>query len=146
MNKYELKNIAEKWIEAWNVVDEARIRELYADDVELYQAPVKKSLVGIEHILSRTKDFASMSDNGVMTANAIHVTENNIILEVNVTGIHNGKFLDYEPTGRKLDIDTCVILTIKDQKIVRHTTYLDTATILRSLSLIEVPGTKAEAA
>ncbi|MBE0446798.1 MAG: ester cyclase [Actinobacteria bacterium] len=67
-------------------------------------------------------------------------------MEFNVVGTHTGRFLDYEPTGRTFDIDSCLIFKVKDSKIIKHTTYLDTATILRALGIITIPGVRPEAA
>lgn len=146
MNETEMREFAEQWVEIWNSTDEAQIRGLYAEDVVLYQAAVKKTLTGIDHIIARTKDFTSMSSDSVMTARNIYVDGDTLILEVNVVGTHDGKFLDYDPTGGKIDIDTCLVFEMKDNVIAKHTTYLDTATVLRQLALIIVPGTRAEAA
>ncbi|HZD58965.1 MAG TPA: ester cyclase, partial [Anaerolineae bacterium] len=68
------------------------------------------------------------------------------ILEFNETGTQTGRFLDYEPTGNKIDIDSCLVFRVRNGKITNHTTYLDTATILRSLGLIEITGVRPEAA
>lgn len=146
MTENEMRQLAEEWIEVWNSGDAQKIARLYTDDAVLYQAPLKKTLKGVEHIIARAQDFFSMSSDGAMTARAIHVEGDTIILELNAVGTHSGNFLDFEPTGRKYDLDACLVFEVRDNLIAKHTTYVDTATILRQLGLIEVPGTRAEAA
>lgn len=146
MEQNEMRNLIENWLEAWNSGNEDKIMSIYDDNAILYQAPMKKTLIGKNYILARYRDFAEMSKDSKITLHELLVSENKVVLELNISGTHTGRFLDYEPTNRKLDIDTCVTMEFKDNKVIKHTTYLDTASILRALDLIEVPGTRAEAA
>lgn len=146
MTESEIRNLFERWVDAWNSKDPERDRPLYAEDVVLYQAPVKKTLVGVDHIIARSKDLFEMSKDARLTVRELHVAGDTAIMEFNIIGTHTGRFLDYEPTGRKFDIDSCLIFKVKDGKIIKHTTYLDTATILRALGLLTIPGVRPEAA
>lgn len=146
MTESEIRNLCEQWVDVWNSKDWERMRTFYAEDAVLYQAPVKKTLVGVDHIIDRGKDFGEMSKDGRFTARELHVAGDTAIMEFNMTGTHTGRFLDYEPTGRKLDFDSCIIFKVKDGKIIKHTTYVDTATVVRALGLITIPGVRPEAA
>ncbi|OFW32783.1 MAG: hypothetical protein A2074_04650 [Candidatus Aquicultor primus] len=146
MTESEIRNLFEQWVDAWNSNDTERIRPFYGEDVVLYQAPVKKTLVGVDHIIARGKDLFEMSEDARLTVRKLHVAGDTAIMELNIAGIHTGRFLDYEPTGRKFDIDSCLIFKVKDGKIIKHTTYLDTATIVRALGLLTIPGVRPEAA
>lgn len=146
MTESEIRNLFEQWVDAWNANDVERFRPLYAEDVVLYQAPVKKTLVGVEHIVARGKDFFEMSEDARLTVRELHVVGDTAVMELNVAGTNTGRFLDYEPTGRKFDIDSCLVFKFKDNKITKHTTYLDTATVLRALGLVTIPGVRPEAA
>ncbi|MBE0447688.1 MAG: hypothetical protein IBX64_06270 [Actinobacteria bacterium] len=44
MTENEIRNLFEQWVDAFNAHDVERDRTLYAEDVALYQAPVKKTL------------------------------------------------------------------------------------------------------
>lgn len=145
MTESEIRDLFDRWVDAWNSGDPERYRPLYAGDVVLYQAPVKKTLVGIDNIVARGKTL-DMSTDARLTVRELHIAGDTVIMEFNITGTHNAPFLDYEPTGRKFDFDSCLIFKVKDGKIIKHTTYLDTATILRALGLLTVPGARPEAA
>jgi len=146
MTENEIRNLFDQWVDAWSSRDPERDRALYAEDVVLYQAPIKKTLVGIDHIIARAKDFYEMSEDSRLTVRELHVVGDTAVMELNITGTHTGRFLDYEPTGRKFDFDSCLVFKVKDGKIIKHTTYLDTATVLRALGLLTIPGVRPEAA
>lgn len=148
MEESMLRNMYEKdWVDTWNLNDPEKIKQFYTEDVVLYQAPLRKALHGREHLLERYEDFLEMSNDVKVTLRDIHIDGDSVILEINIKGTNTGKFLDYEPTGKKIDLDTCLSFKVNDEgKITKHTTYLDTATLLRILGHIEVTGTRAEAA
>lgn len=146
MTESEIRNLFDRWVDVWNSEDPELNRTLYAEDVVLYQAPVKKTLVGVDHIIARAKALNEGSTDARLTVRELHIAGDTVIMELNVTGTNDGRFLGYEPTGRRLDIDSCLIFKVKDGKIIKHTTYLDTATILRALGLITIAGARPEAA
>ncbi|HZD59285.1 MAG TPA: ester cyclase [Anaerolineae bacterium] len=142
----EIRTMMEQWADVWNAKDADRLMAFYADDVVLYQAPLKKTLVGKEYLAARFRDIIEMSSDIRLTIRELHVDGDTAVMEFNTIGTHTGRFLDYEPTGRTFDYDSCLIFKVKDGKITKHTTYLDTATILRALGLISIPGVRPEAA
>jgi steroid delta-isomerase-like uncharacterized protein len=146
MTEQEMRTIVEQVVEILNSKDPERLRSLYSEDAVLYQAPVKKTLVGQDHIVARVRDLSEMSKDSHMTIRELHVAGDTAFLEFNFVGTNTGRFLDYEPTGRKFDIDSCVSFQFRNGKIVKHTTYLDTATVLRHLGLISIPHARPEAA
>lgn len=140
MEQMEMRRLVQDWLEAWNANDAERIRQLYDKDAVLYQAPMKKRETGVEHIISRMSSLNQMSSDGVATIRHFYQAEDAAILETNIAGTHTGQFLGYAPTQRRFDIDTCLILRMRGGKIVEHVTYLDTASILRALGLLQIPG------
>lgn len=146
MNENEMREMFKEWVEAWNAADEERVRALYSPNAVLYQAPVKKTLVGLDHIIARMRAFTDSLEDTQLTVRDLHVAGDTAILELTVAGSHTGSFLDHEPTGRRFDIDSCLIFKVENGKIVKHTTYLDTASMLRALGLVEITGTREEAA
>lgn len=55
-----------------------------------------------------------------------------------VTGTHRGEFVGIPPTGKRLDYHACGIFQVRDGKIARIWTYLDTGQMLRQLGVL--PG------
>jgi len=146
MEEQQIRERLRHWADAWNSLDEDRIRSLYSEHAVLYQAAAGTSLTGREHMVDRYRDFTEMSDDSKMTVRSMYVDGNTGILEVSLSGTHTGPFLDYEPTGKRFHVETCIVLQFEGEKIVHHTTYFETATLLRNLGLLEIPGTRAEAA
>lgn len=146
MVESDTRKMIEEWVDAWNSKDMDRMRSLYAEDAILYQAPVKQTLTGWNYINDRLKDLAEGFPDAKIEISALHIDGDTAILEFNETGTHKGRFLDYEPTGNKIDIDSCLVFKIRDGKVINYTTYLDTVTILRALGLVSVPSTRPEAA
>lgn len=147
MNEDEIRKLCQQWVQDWHSADAERLKNLYAEDVTLYQAAVRTSLVGREHILARWRDLREMSKDGELTLRELYVEGNTAILWLHAKGTHTGRFLNYEATGRRYEFEPCLIFKFReDGKIVEHITFLDTATILRALDLISVPGARPEAA
>ncbi len=55
-----------------------------------------------------------------------------------VTGTHRGDFAGIAPTGRRVEYNACAIFQVREGKIARVWTYLDTGLILRQLGVL--PG------
>ncbi len=146
MEKQELKNMFIQWVDAWNARDMEKLLSLYAEDAVLYQAWAKKKLEGLEFVSARFKDLRDMSDDSKVIIRELFADEDTVIAEITFAGTHNGPFLDFEPTGKKFDIDTIFTLKVKDGKIIKHNSYLETATVLRVLDLLRMPSTREEAA
>jgi steroid delta-isomerase-like uncharacterized protein len=143
MERNEVQRIAEGYVEAWSATDTELMREFCTDDVVLYQAPVKQRLQGLEHLIKRGQAFDEMGEDVTLGLRKFlyDPEENTLVLEVNIKGRHTGRFLNYEPTGREFDLDSCLVLTLNDEgKITQHTTYFDTATMLRAIGLITIEG------
>ncbi len=146
MKKSDVENMIEQWVDAWNAKDMERMKSMYAEDVVLYQGPVRKSLKGWGYVHDRLQDLATGFPDARIKINDLHIDGDIAILEFNETGTQTGRFLDYEPTGNEIDIDSCLVFRVSRGKIINHTTYLDTATILRSLGLVKITGARPEAA
>ncbi|MCL6473048.1 MAG: ester cyclase [Firmicutes bacterium] len=146
MKKADIFNMIEDWVDAWNAKDIDRMKSMYAEDVILYQAPIKQALKGWDYIQDRLSALLEGFPDARIKINDLHIDGDIAILEFNETGTQTKQFLGYAPTGNRMDVDSCIVFRIRGGKIINHTTYLDTATILRSLGLIEIKGARPAAA
>lgn len=146
MMESEIREVIDRWFEAWNAGDIKGLEALYDENVVLYLAPLKRTLTGRRYIVQRIKSLQDLSSDAQITLNGLHIAGNAAVVELNIHGTHTGKFLGFEPTGRPLDLDTCLVFELVDGKIVKHTTYLDDSIVLRALGLISVPEARPEAA
>lgn len=55
-----------------------------------------------------------------------------------VTGTHRGDFAGIPPTGRQIEYHACAIFQVREDKISRIWTYVDTGLLLRQLGVL--PG------
>ncbi len=53
-----------------------------------------------------------------------------------VTGTHQGDFLGIPPTGQRVEYNACAVFQVRDSKIARTWTYLDSGHILRQLGVL----------
>jgi steroid delta-isomerase-like uncharacterized protein len=53
-----------------------------------------------------------------------------------VTGTHQGDFLGIAPTGQRVEYNACAVFQVRDGKIARVWTYLDSGHILRQLGVM----------
>lgn len=146
MGRRDIRNAVNQWVDAWNAHNIKGIESSYAEDAVLFQAPTRSKLSGRDYIMARQRDALEMSSDMEVYLRELYIDGDTAILELTDTGTNDGPFLDYPPTGKKFQLDTCLIFKFSDGKIVEHVDYLDTATVLRAFGLLEIPGTRPEVA
>ncbi|RJQ53171.1 MAG: hypothetical protein C4521_07825 [Actinobacteria bacterium] len=146
MDQDTARQTFDKWLQAWNSDDADWVRTFYQENAVLYQAPEKRSAVGREFVIGWWRILKQAAPDTRTTINALHVSGDTVVLEVNMKGTHSGEFLGYQPSGGVMDVDTCLAFIMEDERIAQHTTYLDVATMLRAFGLISVPPAEAQAA
>lgn len=69
-----------------------------------------------------------------------HVAEETIVLEVMVTGTHQGTWRGLPATGRRMDIPLCAVYTFTDDdRLAAERAYYDRAGLLRQLGVYREP-------
>lgn len=70
-----------------------------------------------------------------------HVTEDSVVLEVQLSGTHLGKWRGLPPTGRRIDLPLCAVFTFdEDDHLAGERVYYDRATVLRQLGVLSEPN------
>lgn len=65
-----------------------------------------------------------------------HVTDENIILEVTISGTHIGNWRGLPGTGKKFEFPLCAVYTFDDaDKLAEERIYYDRATVLRQVGV-----------
>jgi steroid delta-isomerase-like uncharacterized protein len=71
-----------------------------------------------------------------------HVTEENIILEVEISGTHRGRFRGLPGTGSQFRFTLCAVYSFNEEnKLAGERIYYDRATVYRQLGLFHEPTT-----
>ena len=69
-----------------------------------------------------------------------HITDECVILEVTMSGTHEGRWRGLPGTGRKIEFAVCSIFEFDDNdKIAGERIYYDRATVLRQLGILHDP-------
>lgn len=146
MGKRDIRNAVDQWIDAWNAHDMKGIESSYTEDAVLFQTPTRTKFSGRNYIMDRQRDGLRMSSDMQVYLRELYIDGDTAILEITDAGTNDGPFLDYPPTGKKFELDTCLIFKFRDGKISEQIDYLDTATVLRAFGLLKIPGTRPEVA
>jgi steroid delta-isomerase-like uncharacterized protein len=69
-----------------------------------------------------------------------HVAEDGVVLEVELTGTHLGRWRGLPATGRRIQIPLCAVYTFdNDDRLAGERIYYDRMTILRQLGVMSEP-------
>lgn len=138
MDCIDMGTIVDHWIKYLNAKDFDSLESLYAVDAVLYEAPIKRTKVGREHIRHWLETLTAGSDDLRAEINTICIAHSKAVLAVSYSGTNTSPFLGYPPTNRHFEFETCKILECEGGSIVKHTTYLDIATIFRSAGITNI--------
>lgn len=71
-----------------------------------------------------------------------HVTDDNVVLEVLISGTHLGPWRGLPATGRRVNLPLCGVYTFDDgDRLAGERIYYDRATVLRQLGVFREPQT-----
>jgi steroid delta-isomerase-like uncharacterized protein len=71
-----------------------------------------------------------------------HVTDDNVLLEVLISGTHLGPWRGLPATGRRVNVPLCAVYTFDDgDRLAGERIYYDRATVLRQLGVFREPQT-----
>ena len=63
-----------------------------------------------------------------------------MIAQTRYHGIHRGRFIDYEPTGKPIDLPLAVVIPFRDGLMAGERFYYDLATLLRQIGVLPALG------
>ena len=70
----------------------------------------------------------------------IHVAGGVAIVEFQASGTQNGELMGIAATGRKVTMPVCMVVEVKDGKIVAEREYMDMAHMMQQLGVMPVPA------
>lgn len=125
---YEVENQHDMEAMLATMRDEEPIREEIAG----------KTYVGREAVAARYRDlWTAFPDFRVEPVNFTQ-NESSVAVEAIFTGTHNGVFNGFAPTGRAFRLPIVVVFRFDGSKIASESIYLDYASHLRQLGLLEL--------
>ena len=137
-------DIAREMTDAWNRRDWKSFRELLHPSYS-YTGSDGQTENGPEVGLRVAQMYADAFPDGKLevkscVADARH---NTAVIEFTGIGTHRGELMGIAPTGRKINIPVCDVVTIQDDKIVSEREYMDELVLLQQLGVSQVPAQAA---
>lgn len=129
------KQIALKWIEAYNSHNSDTAASIYDENVTNIQLPYGKTVQGREAMKKTYENvFQAFPDIQIET---VHIIEQDtwVVVEWIFSGTMKGEFAGYSPNGNKFSMRGCEIFQIVNGKILIQHGYWDKNTMFNQLKL-----------
>lgn len=95
---------------------------------------------GPEAVATRYKNlWAALPDLKVNLRRVLAVDGDLAISEHKLSGTHQGLLFGIPPTGKRIEVDTVVVWTLREGRIRGETVYFDLATMLRQVGFLTLP-------
>jgi len=139
----DTKEIGAEWVDAFNAHDEARIRELDAEDVVL-EAPGEVRVEGIDASTEYAMGWLRAFSDARLNVSKTFVDGDTVVQEFTFEGTHDntlsGPAGDIPATNRRLSGRGVQILRVEDGKIAEARLYFDQVEVLTQLGLMPEPA------
>lgn len=135
MSNLSPKEIASKWIKAYNSHNSDAATSLYDPNVINIQFPWGKSVQGIEAMKNTYINiFKAFPDIHIEAENIVEQMDS-VVVEWRFSGTMKGEFAGHTPNNKSFNIHGCEIFQIKNGKIFKQHGYWDKATMFNQLKI-----------
>lgn len=132
--------IARDYLEAWNRRDWARFRESFHPDYT-YTGGDGQPQKGPEAGMAVGQMFATAFPDGKIEFKRVHSVGDNVaIAEFVGRGTHTGDLMGIAPTGRQMTLPVCMIIEVRDGKILAEREYMDMLHLMQQLGVAPAPA------
>jgi steroid delta-isomerase-like uncharacterized protein len=132
-------------VDIWNCRDWESLRHILHPDCR-YSGPATTELIGPQECISLGRMYANAFPDGKLHIRNIYVFANTSVAELRATGTHLGDLLGMAPTGRRIELDICNVIDVRDGKVYREREYLDMMELMTQLGLFRLPFERASTA
>lgn len=134
--------LVEQHIRSENLHDLEAIMETFGQEARYDDEPWGDHRVGKDGVRSYYEDLIRALPDLHTDVQKRHVSDDHIILEVEISGTHGGEWRGLPGTGRRVRFPLCAVYSFDDQqKLVGEKIYYDRATSLRQVGLFHDPST-----
>ena len=132
-----MRRVLQEHVDAENVHDRARVLATYIDDgPEFDDVPTGRRFTGADEIVGNYRNLWDGFPGLVRRIDRWTFGEDACVIELTLTGTHDGEYRGTAPTGRKLELRISAHFAFDASgKIVRETAYYDSLTFMRQLGL-----------
>jgi steroid delta-isomerase-like uncharacterized protein len=132
MNRNDIEKLVERWAQV--AMAEGRVEvfdEVLAEDVHDVSAGAGSH--GRESFKARARAVRDAFSDRSIRVEALVVEGDRVAWRWTLRGVHSGKFLGVEPTGKTITLSGVNFQRVRDGRVVEHWTLADAAGILRQL-------------
>ena len=142
------EGIARKLYDAWNRRDFDTIAGMVSADAETVIVGSGARFYGPEGLIESDLAWVEAFPDGRVTVDGVTAGADKVAIEYTGTGTHTGTLHtpggDIPPTGRRVTLGLCDVLTIRDGKIREYRMYFDSVSLLTQLGLMPEASVAAE--
>jgi steroid delta-isomerase-like uncharacterized protein len=129
----------------WNERDFGAMRTLFHPEYTYTGGDGKEIRGGPDAGLGIAKMFADAFPDAVLEVKKVYTQGDTAIAEMIGRGTHNGELMGVPPTGKRVEINICNVMELRDGKIYREREYMDMLTMMVQMGVVPAPGGAAGA-
>ncbi|MBI5285703.1 MAG: ester cyclase [Chloroflexi bacterium] len=132
-----MRRVVQEHVDAENVHDRERVVATYAVRDPVFQdVPAGLRFTGVEEIIDNYRNLWDGFPGLVRRIDRWTIGDDACVIELTLTGTHDGDYRGIPPTGRKLALPIIAHFAFdEDGRIKQETAYYDTLTFMRQLGL-----------
>lgn len=121
--------------EVWEAGDLERIDELYAEDYYEHNSALPDDIQGRDGNREKVAMFHAAFSDITVTTESLVADGDTVAVRDRFSGVHDGEFMDTEPTGERVTVEGAVIYRIEDGKAAEAWVQADMVGMLAQLGL-----------
>jgi steroid delta-isomerase-like uncharacterized protein len=137
-----MRRVLREHVDAENVHDRDRVVATYAEQDPVFEdVPAGRRSIGVDEIVDNYRNLWDGFPGLVRRIDRWTFGENACVIELTLTGLHEGVYRRIQPTGRKMDLRISAHFAFDNSgRITQETAYYDTLTFMRQLGLTVPAG------
>jgi steroid delta-isomerase-like uncharacterized protein len=133
--------MVEQHIRSENAHDLAAVLDTFGSTPRYDDEPNGEHHVGLEGVHRYYEDLLHALPDLHIEVKQRHIADDTVVLEVEITGTHDGAWRGLPATGRRVRFPLCAIYTFDGNKIAGERIYYDRATVLQQVGVLHDPET-----
>jgi steroid delta-isomerase-like uncharacterized protein len=139
MENIGLKEIAENYMQIWNVGSDSLLDKWANNDLNVEYTHFQKTIVGIDEYRQVLKQTHHFFPDIKISVQEVNVSVNKAIVEWTYTGTHqNNTLFGVDPAEKKVTVSGLSILDINGGKVVREYGIVDNLSLIMQLGALEI--------
>lgn len=121
--------------EVWENGKTELIDELYTDDYHEHNVALPNDIHGRDGNREKLAMFHSAFSDITVTTEDLIAEDDKVVVRDRFTGVHDGQFMDAEPTGNRVEVEGMVIYRLEDGQVAESWVQADMMGMMQQLGL-----------